>query len=214
MSCSQCIGIDEEFNPTLARRELRRYRRRGPKRTTRWLIESITSRGLLNPSLLDIGGGIGEIQHELADAGAAEVTGVEASSAYLEHCRREAERRGYSDRVSYLFGNFTDVHAEVSDADIVTLDRVICCFDDVDALVGRSVAKAKRLYGVVFPREVWWTSLGIRLINLVQRLRRARFFVYLHPVERIDGEIRRRGFHRVFSRKSLVWQVALYEAGP
>ena len=212
MSCSQCVGLDEEFNPKVARRQLRRYVRRGPKRTTRWLLEAIRDRKLEEPSVLDIGGGVGEIQHELASDGVTDVTGVDASSAYLEQCRLEAERRGYADRAKHIFGSFTDLHNQVDPADIVTLDRVICCFDDVDTLVDRSVAKARALYGLVYPRETWWTALGFRLVNAMQRLRRADFFVFLHPTDQVESIIAKHGFSRVFRRTSLVWQVALYEA--
>jgi len=212
MPCDQCIGLDEEFNYRVARRQLRRYVKRGPKRTTRWLIEAIRARRIDRPTLLDIGGGVGEIQHELASDGAARVTGVDASSAYLELCRLEAERRGYAMRARHLFGNFAEVHEEVGSADIVTLDRVICCFDDVNALVDRSVSKARKLYGLVYPRETWWTVVGFRLINFVQRLRGAHFFVFLHPTEEVEAIVARRGLERIFLRQSLAWQVVLFEA--
>ncbi len=62
----------------------------------------------------------------------------------------------------------------------MTLDRVICCYDDMSALVGLSAARAKQLYGVVSPRDTWWLRLFILVQNIVMRTRRApmRFFVY------------------------------------
>jgi magnesium-protoporphyrin O-methyltransferase len=140
------------------------------------------------------------------------LTGIDASSAYLEQCRLEAERRGYADRARHLFGDFTALHEEVEPADIVTLDRVICCFDDVETLVGRSVSKARRLYGLVYPREAWWTAFGFRLINFVQRLRRADFQVFLHPTQHVESMVSGRGFDRVFLRASFLWQVVLFES--
>ncbi len=41
----------------------------------------------------------------------------------------------------------------MDDADIVTLDRVGCCYLAVDELVTASAAHARRLYGLVLPRE-------------------------------------------------------------
>ena len=210
-SCSQCAGVEKEFGPKVARTQLRRYKKRGPKRTTRWLIEAIRERRLEGASLLDIGGGVGEIQHELAEDGLAKVTAVDASSAYLEQCAAEANRRGYADRAEHHFGNFADLHEQVDSADVVTLDRVICCFDDVDTLVSRSVGKANRLYGLVYPRETWWTALGFRLVNIVQRLRRADFFVFLHPTTHVESLIAVQGLERVYLRESFLWQVALFE---
>ena len=42
---------------------------------------------------------------------------------------------------------------EIEAADVVTLDRVICCYPDMEALVGRSAERALRLYGLVHPRD-------------------------------------------------------------
>ncbi len=212
MACNQCIGIEEEFGASRAKWDLKRYRKRGPKTTTRWLIEAVRARGVEGSTLLDIGGGVGEIQHELAAAGVGRITGVDASSAYIDKCRAEAEERGYADQAQYVHGNFAELSDTVEEADVVTLDRVICCFDDVDALVDRSASKTRRLYGLVFPRETWWTALGFRLINFVQRVRRSSFFVYLHSSEHVDGLIARHGLGRVFYRSGFVWQVVLYES--
>jgi hypothetical protein len=55
--------------------------------------------------------------------------------------------------MSFQYGDFVALAPALSAADVVTLDRVICCYDDMPALVGRSAALAERLYGVVYPRD-------------------------------------------------------------
>ena len=45
-------------------------------------------------TLLDIGGGVGAIRHELLAAGATSVTSVDASGPYLDAARSESKRRG------------------------------------------------------------------------------------------------------------------------
>ncbi|MCH7500500.1 MAG: methyltransferase domain-containing protein [Nitrospinae bacterium] len=102
------------------------------------LIAFLKEHEVTGKSLLDIGGGIGAIQHELVAAGAARVTSVDASSGYLAISRKEAESRGYADRASYHYGDFVDLADSVDDADIVTLDKVLCCYDKVDDLVKKS----------------------------------------------------------------------------
>ena len=211
MACCHCEGVEEEFNEAVARRQLRRYRRRGPKRTTRWLLEAIKQHGAEGKSFLDIGGGIGEIQHELAAAGVARVTSVEASSAYQEMAREEARAKGYLARATYVHGDFVDASRQIVPSDIVTLDRVICCYHDVDGLVSASASRARRFYGVVFPRVAWWTRFGFRLIKFVQWVRRASFIPFLHPPARVEGLLAREGFDRTFHRTSLLWRVSLYE---
>lgn len=211
MQCSQCAGIEEEFNEVVARRELVRYRRRGVGGTTRLLIDALKDAGLAGQTLLDIGGGAGIIQHELVAAGVDRVTSVDASSAYLQVQQDEAARRGYAARAEYLSGDFVAVASQVPAADLVTLDRVICCYHDMPALVGASASRARRFYGIVIPRDTWWNALAFRVLNFVMRLRRTPFRTFLHPIDAIDAAVRKEGLRRrAYLRDTLVWRVAVY----
>src|SRR4030066_231765 len=100
MACPQCVGLEQEFNSDVARRELRQYRRRGPDRTTRILIEQIRSRGVEGQSLIDVGGGVGAIQHALLEGGALRASSVDVSSAYHAAAAEEAGGRGWGARVA------------------------------------------------------------------------------------------------------------------
>jgi Methyltransferase domain len=212
---SCCQGVDEVFGERAARHDLRRYRRRGPSRSTRVLLDALRAEGIAGATLLDIGGGVGVIQHELLDAGAASATGVEASAAYLRAARDEAERRGHAERVSQHTGDFVAVADGIAPADVVTLDRVLCCYPDMESLVGRSADRAKRLYGLVYPRDRWWVGLGIRATNLIMRLSRRAYRAYLHPTSAVDAVAREHGLTpRVARRAGPVWQVAVYAREP
>jgi magnesium-protoporphyrin O-methyltransferase len=172
MDCCQGLGIEAFFDKKTADKQLKRFQKKGPAKTTRILIAALKAEGIEGMTLLDIGGGVGALQQELLGAGVSTATNVEASMAYVEVSREEAERQGYADRVSYHHGNFIDVATTVADADIVTLDRVICCYPDVQALVGLSAARARHLYGVVYPQDGWFNQLFVASVNLVFRLRR------------------------------------------
>lgn len=174
------------------------------------LIEALKKEGVDGRALLDIGGGVGAIQHELVTAGASRVTSVDASPAYLAAQKTEATRRGYSDRGVYLVGDFVALAPAVPEGDLVTLDRVICCYHDMPSLVGLSAARARRLYGIVIPRATWWNALGIALLNAVMRLRRSSFRSFLHPPAEIETIIRGYGFRRQYLRDTVVWRVAVY----
>lgn len=210
MPCGQCGGIEREFNEAVARRDLARYRRRGPTGTTRILIGALKKEGVQGRTLLDIGGGVGVIQHELARAGVSRITGVDASPAYLAAQKAEAARHGYAERAVHLAGDFVAMASAVSASDIVTLDRVICCYHDMTSLVRLSAARARWLYGVVIPRATWWNALGIALVNVVMRLRRSAFRSFLHPPDAIEAILRGYGFRPQSLRDTLVWRVAVY----
>jgi magnesium-protoporphyrin O-methyltransferase len=86
--CATTSRVESVFNDKLASHDLRRYRRKGPRRSTRLLVAALKAEGVEGKTLLDIGGGIGAIPHELLDAGAASATSVEASRPYSERCPR------------------------------------------------------------------------------------------------------------------------------
>src|SRR3972149_11462112 len=98
MSCAQCQVIERMFDRRAAERELSQYRAAGPGGTTRRLINARKAEGVAGLTLLDIGGGVGAIQHELLRAGARSATAVDASSAYLDAARAEVARLGSAAR--------------------------------------------------------------------------------------------------------------------
>ena len=208
--CSHCRDADILFGERTARRELKRYRRKGPVRTTRMLVDAIRPRLREGWTLVDVGGGIGVIQHELLEAGAARAVQVDASPAYLEASREEATRRGHGDRVEHVYGDFTALAGSVDEADVVTLDRVICCYPDMERLVESSAAKARHLYGLVYPREHAVVRLFMAFANLYMRLRRSAFRTYVHPGAAVDALVRRLGFEPVSHDGTLVWRVVTY----
>ena len=214
MSCTQCDGVEQQFDSGAAKKSLRRFRRRGPDRTTQLLIDAL--RVALKASdardtvLLDIGAGVGAIHHELLDGPVAQVIHVDASTAHLAAAREETDRRGHGARVRFVHGDFVSIANTVPAADVVTLDRVICCYDDMRQLVGRSAEKAGRLYGAVYPRGVAWMRFALSVINVVQRLKRSAFRVFPHDPVAIDAELRAAGLERRSVRRTLAWEVVVY----
>jgi SAM-dependent methyltransferase len=210
--CPQCLGIEREFDAESARRELRDYRRHGASKSTRLLTDELIRRGVIGSTVLDVGGGVGAILHALLDAGAARASAVEASSAFARASAEEAERRGMADRIEHRQGDFVTLAKDIPAADVVTLDRVVCCYSDAASLVAASAGRARRLYGLVYPRRAWWLKIGFALGNVVLRLRGSMFRIFLHPPEAIEGVAERMGFRRVFHSWAGVWHVAVYAA--
>jgi hypothetical protein len=210
MDCCQCQAIESLFNTRLAEWELKRYLKRGPAKTTRVLVEALRREGIAGETLLDIGGGVGAIQLALLKAGMASATDVDASTAYIDAARSEAEREGVGDRVRYVHGNFLEIAPEIETAGVVTLERVICCFPDMPGLVGRSAERASKLYGLVYPRDTWWMRLAARVENLVAHLRRPSFTFYVHRTAAVEDAVRRAGLERRFKQNVGFWQVAIF----
>jgi len=203
--------FDRQFNARHAAEKLRSYRQKGPAGLTRALIEALAAGGIDGHTVLDIGGGVGAVHHELLRSGAATAVDVDASRAYIAVARDEAERQGHAERVRYLVGDFVALADEVDPADLVALDRVICCYADMASLVGRSATLARRRYGVVYLRDTWVGRLGVMFENTWLRLSRSPFRAYVHRTEDVDAIVAAHGLVKRLEQRTLIWQLALYE---
>lgn len=214
MDACGCPGFAAIFDRQTAEHDRERYRKGGPDPTTAMLLEMIRQRGVAGASVLDVGGGIGIVGRELLRSGAASVVLVDGSDAYLDVARAEAEADGLGAQVQIALGDFTRLAPELAPADVVTLDRVVCCYPDVDALVGLSATRARRLYGLVLPRDHWYGRLLARLENLWHAVRRSPFRGFVHPNALVDARVADAGLRRVEERFTRVWRVVLYERAP
>jgi 2-polyprenyl-3-methyl-5-hydroxy-6-metoxy-1,4-benzoquinol methylase len=211
MPCNCCEITDNAFTEAEARAELKSYRRQGPRNQTKLILDAIRSLKLKNANLLDIGGGIGVIHHELLNDVAREATHVDASSAYLKEAQAEAARRGHSEQVRFIHADFTDIADQLLEADVVTLDRVVCCYPDFRRLLKDAAEHSQRALALTYPRETWYMRVALKASNFFQRLRKDPFRVFLHPVAEMDSLIQRQGFKRVSLRRLFVWEMALYQ---
>ena len=211
MPCNCCQIENDTFGEDQAKADIREYRRRGPANQTKLILNAIRALSLRDADLLDIGGGVGAIHHELLNDVAREATHVDASSAYLKEARAEAARRGHSEQVNFIHADFTDVASDLPKADIVTLDRVVCCYPDFRSLLKAAAEHSQRALAFTYPRETWYMRFGLKIINFFQGLRRDPFRVFLHPVAEMDALLKREGFERVTLRRLFVWEMALYQ---
>jgi tRNA1(Val) A37 N6-methylase TrmN6 len=186
------------------------YHAGGPDETTAILIEMIKGEGVEDATILDVGGGIGVIDHELLRAGARSAVIAEASLSFIRPAREEARVAGLADRIEVVEGDFVRRAGAFEPADIVTLDRVICCYPDVDALVATSAARARRLYGLVLPPDRWSIRLLTWLENVSHWLRRDRYRAFAHSNERIDAQLAALGLSIRAEATTRMWRVVLY----
>jgi magnesium-protoporphyrin O-methyltransferase len=161
-------------------------------------------------TLLDIGGGVGGIQHALIDFGAEHATHVDASSAYVHAAQEEAIRREIDNRITFLQGDFVDLVENIPPADIVTLDRVVCCYDDMQALVRLSAEKAGKLYGLVFPRDLWLIRVLLPVANFFLSLTGTPFRIFIHRTEQVDQIVKEQGLEPFYYKKAGFWQILVY----
>lgn len=214
MPCHCCEMENNTFGEEEAKANLKDYRRHGPAKQTQLILDAVRSLGIKNASLLDVGGGIGTIHHELLKDVAAEATHVDASSAYLKVATEEAKRIGHSEQVKFIHADFTDVANELPQVDVVTLDRVVCCYPNFRELLTSASSKSRKAIVLTYPRETWYFKVITAVANFFQSLKKDPFRVFIHPVAEMESLLNAQGLQRVSTQRLFVWEMSLYQRSP
>lgn len=196
------------FSAKQARLDARRYRKQGLGGTSRRLVE--LAGDVSGETVLEVGGGVGAIELDLLAAGADRATNVELSGEYEEEAATLLAERGLTERVDRRVADF--VNEPVEPHDVVVMHRVVCCYPDVDRLVGIAAASTRRRLLLTYPRERPWTRAGIAAINLFMRISGSEFRAFVHPVARMTAAAQREGL--ALERREqpgLIWENAAYE---
>jgi hypothetical protein len=212
--CHVPRGYEKLFGEKTARREARRYRRKGLGDNEERIVQFLRSRGLEGTSVLEIGGGVGTLQVELLKAGADRAVNVELSPYWEEEARGLVREAGLEDRWEYRVDNVAADGKEVGPADAVVMHRVVCCDPDPDALVGAAAERARRYLVLTFPRERVASRLFVGLINFVARVLRWEHRSYVHPVAEILAAAEGPGFRLAQGHRGFIWQLAALERRP
>jgi len=210
-SCCDFTGTaGQQFNQKNAAKQLRGYRRGQVPPTTRLLRDGVVAARLNEGTLLDVGAGIGALTFELLERGMSKAVAVEASSPYLHAAGDEAERRGRAGSVTFEHGDFVQIGEVVPAADLVTLDRVVCCYADYRSLLDEAVSHAGRVVALTYPRDRWFVRLGMRIENALRQFRSTTFRTFVHSVEDMQRLIRDAGFELVSRSETAVWAADVY----
>ncbi len=213
MKC--CDPRDSHFGIKHAERDLARYEKQGPDRTTQLLIDCIRAQGaqdtgLRDGSLLDIGAGIGVMHHELLQDLCSSATHLDLSLAYNKAAAEESERRGHKERVEFVLGDIADSGATLESHDIVTLDRVVCCYPDYRGMLSTAVEKCDRVLALSYPRNRWFVRLAMGIENLRRKWKGDPFRSFVHSPKEVRMIPEGNGLTRQSQKKTPFWLIELY----
>jgi len=206
--CCSPKGYRWVFSERAARAEARRYRRKGLDATSRRIVSLLKAQGVEGRTVLEVGGGIGAIQIELLKAGATSATSVELTPTYEDVAGELLEESGLAGRVERKVMDFAAAAGEVGSADIVILNRVICCYHDMPTLAGAAADHARQVLVMSYPKRTWWTVIGLGLANLVLRATRREFHIFLHPPPQIIAVSQQRGLQPLLNQNGVLWIVS------
>jgi magnesium-protoporphyrin O-methyltransferase len=135
---------------------------------------------------------------------------VDAAPAYIAAAREEAGRRDLAERLHVVDGDFVTVAEDLAPADVVAMDRVVCCYPAYGALLEAGLARSRRLFAFSYPRDRWYVRAVIALENLARAVVRNQFRAFVHSAQAMEALIEAEGFARRQRRETLAWTVDLY----
>lgn len=209
-SCCRSGPCEQVFKPRHARRSLERYRKRGLDEIGRELVAAALAVGVEGGRVLELGGGVGAIQAELLLAGAASGEVVELVAAYEPYARELAEQLGVAERTRFRVADVLAEQEAVEPADVVVLNRVVCCSPDGVELTAAAARLARRALLLSYPRETWWVRATIGVLNAGLRLARRSFRVFVHPPAALEAAAARAGLALERRGGGRFWELACF----
>jgi magnesium-protoporphyrin O-methyltransferase len=206
--CCSPKGYRWVFSERSARMDANRYRRKGLDGTSRRIVDFVKSQGVEGRSVLEVGGGVGAIQIELLKAGASRATSVELTPTYEEAAGELLREARLADRVERKVMDFAQANGQVDTADIVIMNRVLCCYHDMPRLAGAAADHTRGLLVMSFPRAGWWMRAGLGIANFMLWATRREFHIFVHPPARIFATSEQHGLARALDQRGLLWTVA------
>ena len=196
------------FQPRIARRSLDRYRKKGHGDLERRMVASAAEGGLEGARVLEIGGGVGTIQSELLQAGAERGEVVELVRAWEPYARELARDRGLDERTSFRVADVLDAPGEVEPADVVVMNRVVCCSADGVRLAAAAAQLARRTLVFSFPRDGFLVRAGLRAVNAGLRVMGRSFRVFVHPRDTLLRAAQAEGLVVAETGGGAIWEFA------
>ena len=207
MSCCDPRGCDAFFSPRFARRMAKRYRRRGLDKTAARMVAFLERRGVAGATVLEIGGGIGDIQVELLKRGATHTVNLELSSGYDQEAEALLRDAGLEGRAERRIQDIATDGNAIDAADVVVLHRVVCCYPDYERLLDAVASHARRFVVFSHPPRNAVSRAVLATQNLAFRLMRREFRTFAHPPAAMLRVLEDRGLRPAFAHHGLVWHV-------
>jgi len=193
-----------------ARRYLKQFRRKGLAKEQRYLLEGITSTGVTGKSILEIGSGAGGLHLTLLNRGASSAVGVDVAEGMVNVAKELSREMHLADRATYHIGDFVRIAERVPETDVVILDKVVCCYENLDELLSKSMLKARTTYALSFPRSRFIVRTMFKTMIAVRTLLHTEFRPYWHDWNAMLERIRADGFLEAGHRETFVWATHVF----
>jgi magnesium-protoporphyrin O-methyltransferase len=205
--CCDPDDYQSVFSRRFARRQSKRYERRGLTPAAQGIIDFATSQGITGATVLEIGGGVGHLQIELLRRGASHVTNLEISENYETEATRLLDEAELTGRVTRRFLDVARAPDEVEPADVVVLHRVVCCYPDYARLLAVAAGHARKAMVYSHPAANVINRVQFGAENLYRRLTGNAFRAFIHSPEGMIHAAESDGLAVAYRRPSCDWEV-------
>jgi magnesium-protoporphyrin O-methyltransferase len=209
--CCSPAGYRHLFNRREARRRLDRYRKKGLDPMARAIRDELVRSDVAGKTVLEVGGGVGELHVELLKAGAGGAVNVELSSGYERAATELLEDEGLAGAVQRRVGDFVVDAPDLDTADVVVMNRVVCCYPDMEGMMRAAAEKAGEKLALTFPRDRWSVRTAVTVGNWWLRVRSVDFQAYVHDPEGIVAVADAGGLRMAFADEDRVWRALVLE---
>ena len=211
MTCKHCCDADLFFDSKVAKKDLKKYRKKGAKGATKKLIDVLSRFNREGKSLLDIGGGIGALQWDHLEKGGQTTSDVDASGGYLLVAEEYSNEKGWLGRTNFIKGDFVESEIKPGAHDLLTLDKVVCCYPDYQKLLSKCMENCNEVLALSYPMD----SIIAKFLSLFGRawlkIKGSSFRPYIHSRKEIEATILAGGFSIVENTRSFPWTVQVYQ---
>ena len=189
----------------------KRFRSGGLEPVQKYLLQGIRSQPVHGTSVLDIGCGVGALHLTLLKEGADRSVGIDMSEGMLREAKRFAEDSGVAAHTHYVVGDFVQLSSRMTESDITILDKVVCCYADVENLVSAATAKTKHTFALSHPKENLLMKSLFKGHMVLAKILRWSFHLFWHNWDEVASLIRSHGFELMYENSTISWQVLVYK---
>lgn len=170
------------------------------------MLAGLTAEDLEGAHVLEVGGGVGALQVELLKRGAAQGEVIELVGAYAPYAARLAAASGVQDRTSFRVADLLAGDEAPAPADVVILNRVVCCSGEGVELLRLAAGLASGTLLVSFPRPTAPARFAARAQHRLGRLFGRLYRFYVHPRHQLRAAAETGGLELVAGGAGVVWE--------
>ncbi|TAK62269.1 MAG: class I SAM-dependent methyltransferase [Bacteroidetes bacterium] len=211
MSCCQSCSLQgtNDFFSSQSKRYLKTFHKKGLGKEQKYLLEGIATLDIQGCTALEVGCGVGGLHLTLMQHGVDYATGIDISEGMIAGARQLARELGLEKRVTYHVGDIVNLNEHIREADIVLLDKVVCCYEQVLRLIEVSSKKSVRVFAFTYPNPNFLVKISFKGLIALGVLLKWKFRPYWHDWNALLHTLETYGFTQTYNNSTIMWNICV-----